>query len=122
MQEKNWKLRLPPSHRLSKGERRRKVGYTGAVTFNGVPGVPQPPSQGHIRDASRRVRISSQPDIREAAGVCARWAGPDPTWAQADRDRTTNVASRGYSAWSNPESSCRWRSLIGIKKSRHSRR
>src|SRR5215471_19154818 len=40
----------------------------------------QPPSQGHIRDASRRVRISSQPDIREAAGVCAHWAGPDPTW------------------------------------------
>jgi len=63
----------------------------------------QPPSQGHIHDASRRVRISSQPDIREAAGVCARWAGPDPTWAQADRDLTTNVASRGYSAWSSPE-------------------
>src|SRR5215831_10317799 len=62
----------------------------------------QPPSQGHIRDTSRRARISSQPDIREAACVCARWAGPGPTWAQADRDLTTNVASRGYSAWSNP--------------------
>src|SRR5215510_2614553 len=62
----------------------------------------QPPSQGHIHDASRRVRISSQPDIREAACVCARWAGPGPTWAQADRDLTTNVASRGCSAWSNP--------------------
>jgi hypothetical protein len=63
----------------------------------------QPPSQGFIRDASRRVWIFSQSDIREAVCVCVRWARPDLTWAQANRGLTTNVASRGYSAWSNPE-------------------
>ncbi len=76
----------------------------------------QPPARAHIHDASRRVRISSQPDIRQSACVCARWAGPVPTRALADRDLTTNVASQGYSGWSSPESSfCRWRSLNGSK-------
>jgi len=26
---------------LSNGERRRKVGYAGVATFNGVPGIPR---------------------------------------------------------------------------------
>jgi dihydrofolate reductase len=34
----------------------------------------QPPSRDHIRDASRPVRVSLPPGIRQATGVCARWA------------------------------------------------
>ena len=33
-------LLLRISSMLSNGERRRRVGYTGVATFNGVPGVP----------------------------------------------------------------------------------
>jgi hypothetical protein len=65
----------------------------------------RPPSRAYTHDASRRARISSQSDIRVAACVCARWAGPGRKWAQADRGLTTNEASRSYSEWSNPESS-----------------
>src|ERR1700736_5770967 len=36
----NWKLLLRISPRLSNEERRRRVGYTGGATFNGVPGDP----------------------------------------------------------------------------------
>src|SRR5215469_16079322 len=63
----------------------------------------QPPSRDHIRDASRPVRISSPPGIREATGVCAGWAGPAPTWAPADQGLTPHVASHGYNAWSTHE-------------------
>ena len=63
----------------------------------------QPPSRGRIRDASRPAQTSSQPGIRQAACVDARWAGPGPTWVQADRGLTPNAASLGYSASSSPE-------------------
>ena len=56
----------------------------------------QPPSRGHIRDASRRVRISLQPGTRQAIGVCARWALRAPRWAQAHRGLTPNGACPGY--------------------------
>src|ERR1019366_2683382 len=38
---KNWKLWHRLSRGLSNGERRRRVGYAGAATFNGVPGILQ---------------------------------------------------------------------------------
>ena len=63
----------------------------------------QPPSRAHIRDASRPVRISSPPGIRQADCVGACWKGAGPTWAQADRGLTRNVASRGYNARSTRE-------------------
>ena len=65
----------------------------------------QPPSQGRIRDASRPAQTSSQPGIRQAACVDARWAEPGPTWVQADRDPTPSGAFRGYSGLPNPEQS-----------------
>ena len=66
----------------------------------------QPPSQAHIHDAGRRVRISSQPGSRQADCVGARWKEAGPTWAPADPGLTRNVASRGYHAWSTPEKLC----------------
>ena len=49
----NWNLLLRIDKRLSNGERRRRVGYTGVATFNGVPGVPA----GKIRLCQfRRIR------------------------------------------------------------------
>src|SRR5262249_37088783 len=66
--------------------------------------VTQPPLRAHIHDASRRVRISSQPDIRQADCVGARWTAPGPTWALADRDLTSSAAFPGYNACSSPES------------------
>src|SRR5450756_1300983 len=36
---KNWKLWRHLSRGLSNGERRRRVGYAGTATFNGVPGI-----------------------------------------------------------------------------------
>src|SRR5215467_14592703 len=56
----------------------------------------RPPSRAYTHDASRRARISSQSDIRVAACVCARCAGPGRKWAQANRGLTTNEASHGY--------------------------
>jgi hypothetical protein len=64
-----------------------------------------PSSRGHIHGAGRRVRISLQPGIRQATGVCARWTARAPRWAQADRDLMLNVACPGYSGWPNPEPS-----------------
>ena len=37
----NWKLWLLLRRRLSNGERRRRVGYARAATFNGKSGVPK---------------------------------------------------------------------------------
>ena len=36
----NWWLLLRISWGLLSGERRRRVGYAGVATFNGIPGVP----------------------------------------------------------------------------------
>jgi hypothetical protein len=83
----------------------------------------QPPSRAHIHDASRRVRISSQLGIRQAECVCARWVGPGPTRAPADRCLKPHAASPGYKYLVHSRMIiCRWRSLNGSKKSRHSRR
>ena len=65
----------------------------------------QPPSRAVFMDASRRVRISSQPGTRQADCVGDRWREPAPTWAQADQGLTPNAASPGYSGSPNPESS-----------------
>src|SRR5450756_1456647 len=39
LSSKNWKLWRRLSRGLSNGERRRRVGYAGVATFNGVPGI-----------------------------------------------------------------------------------
>jgi hypothetical protein len=75
------------------------------------PPATQPPSRAHIRDATRRVRISSPPGIREATGVCAGWAGPRrvkklveyrPSLLEYEFLRAT--ALRGFGDYRDPQS------------------
>src|ERR1019366_7823999 len=50
---KNWKLWRRLSWGLSNGERRRRVGYAGVATFNGVPGIlPSQPEAWQRRGAT----------------------------------------------------------------------
>src|SRR5262249_134270 len=56
----------------------------------------QPPSRAYIHDASRRVRISSQPGTPQADCVGARWREPAPSWPQADQGLTRHAAFCGY--------------------------
>jgi hypothetical protein len=79
----------------------------------------QPPSRAPIHDASRRVRISSQPGTRQADYVGARWREPAPTWAQADQGLTPSAASLGYGGSRNPESSPGVRAVCSTKLNTH---
>src|SRR6516225_4658670 len=47
---------------------------------------------GHIHDAIRPVRISSQLGTRKADCAGTRWREPARTWAQANRGLTRNAA------------------------------
>ena len=80
----------------------------------------QPPSRANIRDASRQVRIFSQPGTPQAGCASAGWRKP-PTWAQANWGLTPHAASPGHSELlsSNrrfiPSSSCPMASVRALR-------
>src|SRR5665647_1973407 len=64
LSSKNWKLWRRLSRGLSNGERRRRVGYAGVATFNGVPGI-----LSRIADGDHRILLAGTVELRGSAGV-----------------------------------------------------